>query len=105
MYLCNTWYLLFFIQNNKYHMLHKYSFRITNLFIYLFNTRYLLFCIKNNKYRMLHKYSFRITNLFIYVCIYATHGICYSLYRITNPVCRINTILPPDDGPVEVRNM
>ena len=28
-----------------------------------------------------------------------------QLYRIKNIKCRINTVVPPDDGPGEVRNM
>ena len=28
-----------------------------------------------------------------------------QLYRITSTKCRINTVVPPDDGPGEVRNM
>jgi len=36
LYLCHTRYLLFCMQNKKYCVSHKYSFRITNLFIYVF---------------------------------------------------------------------
>jgi len=28
-----------------------------------------------------------------------------QLYRITSTKCSINTVVPPDDGPGEVRNM
>jgi hypothetical protein len=93
MYSCDTWYLLFCIQN---------SFRITNLFIYLFIYVFMRHMVNVILYT---EYSFRITNLFIYLCIHGTFGICYSVYRITNTKCRMNTIVPPDDGPGEVRNM
>ena len=33
-------------------------------------------------------------------CITDSH-----LYKITSTKCRINTVVPPDDGPGEVRNM
>ena len=29
----------------------------------------------------------------------------YRTVRITSTKCRINTVVPPDDGPGEVRNM
>ena len=53
-------------------------------------------------------------------CIYAALGNCYSvqltvsyagfitdsqLYRTASTKCRINTVVPPDDGLGEVRNV
>ena len=45
-------------------------------------------------------------------CIYATLGICHSvwmttshLHRVTNTKCRIDTVISPDDGHIVNRNM
>jgi hypothetical protein len=40
------------------------------------------------------------------VLVFIPSCIPYSqLYRITSTKCRINTVVPPDDGPGDVRNM
>jgi len=44
------------------------------------------------------------TQHMVFVILY-TEYICYSVHRITNTMCRINTVVPPDDGPGELRNM
>jgi hypothetical protein len=50
----------------------------------------------------------------LYLCDTCYFVILYSwlsgipdiqLYRITSTVCRINTVVPPDEGPGEIRNM
>jgi len=38
---------------------------------------------------------------FIYNCIYVTLGTCVN----TGAKCHINRVVPPDDGPGDVRNM
>ena len=94
LYLCDTWYLLFCIADCLVRSMNPASC----IQLYVCDTWYLLFCIADCLVCRMHPASC----IQLYLC-----DTWYLLFCIAawSAGCILRTVVPPDDGPGEVRNM